>query len=160
MSTLKSPEELNEPSFTLESNLELSDLIQISKCLLSYLSSKLKQLFYLVVFFKEKACFRLCLDTSLWFDIYLHIIPDFAEAVRIVKDYVTTTRLNVSPEDEAPFIIDYKETEKDTKHLIFVYTFLTVNLLKKSVVSMKVKKIFVLPIMLIWLSSTNLILIF
>ncbi|PKY58422.1 hypothetical protein RhiirA4_480326 [Rhizophagus irregularis] len=111
MSTLKSPEELNEPSFTLESNLELSDLIQTSKCLLSYLSFKLKQLFYLVVFFKEKA------------------------SVRIVKDYITTTRLNVSPEDEAPFIIDYKETEKDTKHLIFVHTFLTVNLLKKSVVN-------------------------
>ncbi|CAB4422772.1 unnamed protein product [Rhizophagus irregularis] len=62
-------------------------------------------------------------------------MPDFAEAVRIVKDYITTTRLNVSPEDEAPFIIDYKETEKDTKHLIFVHTFLTVNLLKKSVVN-------------------------
>ncbi len=39
-------------------------------------------------------------------------MPDFTEAVRIVRQYVTTTCLNVSPKDEALFIIDYKETEK------------------------------------------------
>lgn len=58
MSTLKGPKELNKPYFTLESNLEPSDLVRAFKRLLSCLSLKLKQLFRLVVkFLKEKACF-------------------------------------------------------------------------------------------------------
>ncbi|KAF0375121.1 parep15, putative coiled-coil protein: PROVISIONAL [Gigaspora margarita] len=40
-------------------------------------------------------------------------ITDFTKAVNVARQYITTTRLNISPEDEAPFIIDYKETEKD-----------------------------------------------
>ncbi|CAG8598457.1 14056_t:CDS:2 [Funneliformis caledonium] len=121
MDTLKGPKELNEPYFTLEFNLEPSDLVQASKRLLSCLSPKLKQSFHLVVFFKEKAYFWLCLDTSLWFDIYLRTMPDFAEAVRIAREYVTTTRLNVSSKDEAPFIIDYKGTEKGKAFDLYPY---------------------------------------
>ncbi|CAG8620077.1 16164_t:CDS:2 [Funneliformis mosseae] len=109
MDTLKGPKELNKPYFTLESNLEPSDLIQTSKRLLSGLSPKLKQSFRLVVFFKEK------------FNIYLRTIPDFAEAVKIAREYVTTTCLNVSPENKASFIIDYKGTEKGKAFNLCLY---------------------------------------
>ncbi|CAI2190414.1 3639_t:CDS:2 [Funneliformis geosporum] len=76
---------------------------------------------------KKKASFKLCLDPSLWFDVYLQTLPDFAEAVNIARQYVTTTRLNISPEEEAPFIIDYNETEKDKAFIICPYDFTCSN---------------------------------
>jgi hypothetical protein len=121
-STLKSPIDLKEPCFTLDSNLDSTNLVQASQLLLKRLSTKLKQSFRLVVTFsEEKACFRLCLDTSLWFDVYLRTMPDFDEAVKIARQYVTATRLNISPEDEAPFIIDHKETEKEKAFALCSY---------------------------------------
>jgi hypothetical protein len=58
--------ESRRPYFTLESNLESSNLVQASQLLLSRLRPKLKQSFLLVVMFlEEKACFRLCLVISL-----------------------------------------------------------------------------------------------
>ncbi|CAG8680199.1 15776_t:CDS:2, partial [Funneliformis caledonium] len=39
-------------------------------------------------------------------------MSDFAEAIRIARQYVTTICLNISLKNEAPFIIDYKKKEK------------------------------------------------
>ncbi|CAI2180963.1 2622_t:CDS:2 [Funneliformis geosporum] len=120
--TLQTPKNLKEPYFKLETNLDPSNLVQASELLLNCLSPKLKQSFRLVITLsEEKASFKLCLDPSLWFDVYLQTVTDFAEAVNIARQYVTTTRLNISPEEEAPFIIDYKETVKDKAFIICPY---------------------------------------
>jgi hypothetical protein len=42
----------------------------------------------------------------------------FVEAVNMVRQYVTKIRLNISPREEAPYVIDYKETEKDKAFVI------------------------------------------
>ncbi|PKY48532.1 hypothetical protein RhiirA4_464162 [Rhizophagus irregularis] len=103
----------------METSLEPSDLVQASELLLNLLSPKLKRAFRLVVNFSEKqAFFKICLKTSLWFDVYLRTMPDFAMAVNIARQYVTKTRLNISPQEDAPFVIDYKETEKDKAFII------------------------------------------
>nr|CAG8684081.1 12874_t:CDS:2 [Entrophospora candida] len=105
-STLKSPIDLKEPCFTLDSNLDSTNLVQASQLLLKRLSTKLKQSFRLVVTFsEEKACFRLCLDTSLWFDVYLRTMPDFDKAIT--------------------------KRQRKKKHLLFVRTFLTVDFPRK-----------------------------
>jgi hypothetical protein len=91
-STLKTPTDLNEPYFLYESNIDPSNLVRSSQILLSSLSPKLKHSFRLLITFSdEKAHFRLFLDTSLWFRVYLQTMPDFAKAVGIARQYITNT---------------------------------------------------------------------
>ncbi|CAG8790593.1 10638_t:CDS:2, partial [Dentiscutata erythropus] len=104
--------------------LDPSKLAEASNRLLSCLTPKLKQSYHLVVSFsEEKARFQICLDTSLWFNVYLQNqkMYDFTKAINVARQYITNTRLKVSPEDEAPFIVDYKETEKDKAFVLCPY---------------------------------------
>ncbi|CAG8728915.1 25130_t:CDS:2, partial [Dentiscutata erythropus] len=48
-------------------------------------------------------------------------VCDFTEVVNVARQYITNTRLKVSPEDEAPFIVDHKETEKDKAFVLCPY---------------------------------------
>src|SRR3954454_5511150 len=115
------PEDLNAPYFTLKTKLEPESLAKASESLLALLSTKLKQSFRLMVTFQgEEAHFRLCLDASLWFDVFLRQY-DLSKTVKIARDYVTNTRLQISPKDEAPFVIDYKESEKDKAFILCHY---------------------------------------
>jgi hypothetical protein len=121
MQSIKSPEDLKEPYFTMETSLEPSNLARASELLLNRLSPKLKQS---------------------WFDIYLQAMPDFVEAVNIARQYVTKIRLNISPQEE---VIDYKETED--KAFVICPNYRDFGNCKYWQ-SMNVKKLFVLPIFL------------
>lgn len=62
---------------------------------------KLTQAFRMEVkFLQDSAEFRICLYPVAWYDRYLRINPNFSEAVRIARRYVSTTRSEIPSEEE------------------------------------------------------------
>ncbi|GBC09210.1 hypothetical protein RclHR1_00870001 [Rhizophagus clarus] len=113
---MKGPETLKAPYFTLTTTLKPDDLANASSLLLSTVKSKhkLTQGFRMEVkFLQNTAQFRICLDTVLWYDVYLRM-ELIDETARVAREYIKNTRMQIFPEDDGPFVIDHKEVEKDT----------------------------------------------
>src|SRR3954468_3062082 len=119
MDTIVGPDISNTPYFTLSMYLVPEKLAISSTHLLNTVKAhpKLTQGFRLEVKFLQKyAEFKICLDPVLWYDIYLRIKP-LTEAVKIAREYVNTTQTSIPPEEDGPFVIDYKETKKDSAYI-------------------------------------------
>jgi hypothetical protein len=117
---LVGPDTSNTPYFTLTTSLIPDELASASTLLLNAVKvrPKLTQAFRLEVkFLQDFAEFRICLDPVLWYDVYLRINPSLTEVVKIARDYVTTTRMSIPPEEDGPFVVDYEETEKDKAYI-------------------------------------------
>jgi hypothetical protein len=79
---------------------------------------KLTQAFRLEIkFLQNSAEFRICLDTVAWYDCYLRVNSDLSKVVEIARKYVSTTRREISPDEDGPFVIDYQEIEKEKAYI-------------------------------------------
>jgi len=60
----------------------------------------------------NSAHFRVCLHSTLWFDVYLRQKP-VEEAVKIARKYVTDTKLEIPLEEDGLFVVVHNQLEKD-----------------------------------------------
>ncbi|CAG8714292.1 13632_t:CDS:2 [Rhizophagus irregularis] len=130
MATIVGPETSNTPYFTLITTLDPDDLAKASTLLLSAVEArpKLTQAFRLEVkFLQENAQFQICLDPVLWYDVYLRVNPRLDEAVRIAREYVTSIRTQILPEEDGPFVVEYDEIEKDKAFIPCNKIYLIIN---------------------------------
>ncbi len=114
------PDTSGMPYFTLTTNLTPQELASASNALLDAVNSrpKLTQAFRLEVkFLQNSAELRICLDTVAWYDCYLRVNPDLSKVVEIARKYVSTTRREIPPDEDGPFVIDHQEIEKEKAYI-------------------------------------------
>ncbi|CAI2168436.1 3128_t:CDS:2 [Funneliformis geosporum] len=114
------PDTSGMPYFTLTANLTPQELASASTALLDAVNSrpKLTQAYRMEVkFLQNSAEFRICLDTVVWYDCYLRVDPDLNKVVEMARKYISTTRREIPPDEDGPFVIDYQEIEKEKAYI-------------------------------------------